>query len=191
MPSMIFDVARYLHQKDRPMIATFAPAVFGQFPASQHHLRNACLKCGFSDMVEVSLGADTTSLTEAAEFLEHVGTGAQPVLMTSCCSAWVRAVRIHVPKLLSFLSDMVSPMKYTGDMLKARDPDCFTVFLGHFRKDAGSFRRVRGQLINHAEGRQKHRSNVQRRNILMVRAGGRDRDCFEFYPEDGEYDCFR
>ncbi|KAK2957279.1 Fe-hydrogenase, simple [Blattamonas nauphoetae] len=130
MTSMIFDVARYLHQKDRPVIAMFAPAVFGQFPASPHQLRNACLKCGFSDMVEVSLGADTTSLTEAAEFLEHVGTGAQPVLMTSCCPAWVRAVRIHVPKLAPFLSDTGSPMKYTGDMLKARDPDCITVFVG-------------------------------------------------------------
>ncbi|KAK2957332.1 putative Iron hydrogenase 1 [Blattamonas nauphoetae] len=130
MTSMIFDVARCLHQKDRPVIAMFAPAVFGQFPASPHQLRNACLKCGFSDMVEVSLGADTTSLTEAAEFLEHVGTGAQPVLMTSCCPAWVRAVRIHVPKLAPFLSDTGSPMKYTGDMLKARDPDCITVFVG-------------------------------------------------------------
>ncbi|KAK2949958.1 Fe-hydrogenase, simple [Blattamonas nauphoetae] len=146
MTSMIFDVARYLHQKDRPVIAMFAPAVFEQFPASPHQLRNACLKCGFSDMVEVSLGADTTSLTEAAEFLEHVGTGAQPVLMTSCCPAWVRAVRIHVPKLAPFLSNAGSPMKYKGDMLKARDPDCITVFVG-----ACTAKRAESQIIENTD----------------------------------------
>ncbi|KAK2959371.1 Fe-hydrogenase, simple [Blattamonas nauphoetae] len=130
MTSMVIDVARYIKEKERPVVAMFAPAVFGQFPANPAQLRNACLKCGFSDMVEVAVGADTTSITEATEFLEHVGTGKQPVLLTSCCPAWVRSVRVHIPKLAQYISTTGSPMRYTGDLLKERDPNCITVFVG-------------------------------------------------------------
>jgi iron only hydrogenase large subunit-like protein len=81
-------------------------------------------------MVEVALGADTTSITECKEYLEHVATGKQSFMATSCCPAWVRATSIHFKGIEPFVSTTQSPMVYTGDLLKKRDPECITVFVG-------------------------------------------------------------
>ncbi|KAA6375349.1 MAG: [FeFe]-hydrogenase, partial [Streblomastix strix] len=90
----------------------------------------AVLKLGFKEMVEVALGADNTSLNESAEFLAEVATGKQPLMTTSCCPAWVRAIKVHVPGLVPYISTAGSPMKYTGDLVKKRSPDSITVFIG-------------------------------------------------------------
>jgi iron only hydrogenase large subunit-like protein len=51
-------------------------------------------------------------------------------MATSCCPAWVRAVRVHVPELAGYVSNTGSPMKYTGDLIKKKDPEAITVFIG-------------------------------------------------------------
>ena len=51
-------------------------------------------------------------------------------MTTSCCPAYVRAVNIHVPELSPCISDTRSPMHYTAEIAKMKDPDCITVFVG-------------------------------------------------------------
>lgn len=51
-------------------------------------------------------------------------------MTTSCCPAYVRAVRKHVPELSPCISDTRSPMHYTAEIAKKADPDCITVFIG-------------------------------------------------------------
>lgn len=120
MPSMVVDVANHLYRGAR-VYAMCAPAVMVQFNGTVNQLYNACIELGFCDMMEASLGADTTSITEAAEFLEHVGGGKQALMTTSCCPAFVRAVKQHIPKLSPFVSNTKSPMAYTGDLVRAYD----------------------------------------------------------------------
>jgi iron only hydrogenase large subunit-like protein len=52
------------------------------------------------------------------------------MMTTSCCPAYVRAVRRHVPELASCISDTRTPMHYTAELAKRADPDCVTVFIG-------------------------------------------------------------
>ncbi|KAH7832449.1 [FeFe]-hydrogenase [Monocercomonoides exilis] len=129
MPSEVVDVISQI-KKGENVIAMVAPAVLGQFSGTSVQLRAACKKCGFADMVEVALGADTTSLTESKEYFEEVAMGKQKLLATSCCPAWVRCTQVHLKGLEPFVSHTQSPMVYTGDLLKKRDPTCITVFVG-------------------------------------------------------------
>ncbi|KAA6375532.1 MAG: [FeFe]-hydrogenase [Streblomastix strix] len=129
MPSQIVDVLRKIRQKLN-VVAMPAPSLMLQFDATTNQLKQALIKLGFSDVVEVALGADLTSINEAEEFLENVATGKQPLMTTSCCPAWVRAVSLHAPNLGTYVSSTGSPMKYTGDLVKQRYPDAITVFIG-------------------------------------------------------------
>src|SRR5574344_200238 len=52
------------------------------------------------------------------------------MMTTSCCSAYVRAVQIHVPALKPCVSDTRSPMHYTAEIARKADPGCITVFIG-------------------------------------------------------------
>lgn len=129
MPSHVTQVAHAIQQK-KNVVAMVAPAVFGQFPGTTQQLNQAIVKCGFSDMVEVAVGADTTSFTECSEWMEEVGAGKQKLLATSCCPAWVRASGIYFPHIAPYVSHTQSPMVYTGDLVKKADPSAVTVFVG-------------------------------------------------------------
>ena len=80
-------------------------------------------------MWEVAIGADITADKEAKEFAERMASG-KKMMTTSCCPAYVRAVRIHVPELAECISETKSPMIYTAELAKQADPECVTVFIG-------------------------------------------------------------
>ena len=71
-----------------PVVATFAPAIEGHFgDANVGQLKAAIRKLGFTDVVEVSLGADATAWHEAQELKEAVESNRK--MTTSCCPAFV------------------------------------------------------------------------------------------------------
>lgn len=113
----------------RRVVALYAPAIAAQFRADVGQLEGALAKAGFSSTYEVALGADKTAALEAKEFEDRMGRG-DTLMTTSCCSAYVRAVRIHVPELVSCVSDTRSPMHYAAEIAKDEDPECVTVFIG-------------------------------------------------------------
>ena len=84
---------------------------------------------GFTNIYEVAAGADITADWEAAEFTERMKRG-DKLMTTSCCSAYVRAVHIHVPDLDPCVSETRSPMHYAAELAKKDDPECVTVFVG-------------------------------------------------------------
>lgn len=126
--SQLVDVIKHI-MNGKKVVALYAPAVASQFRANSGQLEGALLKCGFSRVWEVAIGADITADKEAAEFAERMERG-DKLMTTSCCSAYVRAVRKHVPSLNPCVSDTRSPMHYTAELAKKADPDCITVFLG-------------------------------------------------------------
>ena len=56
-------------------MAMVAPAADRQFPGTVEQLLAACAKAGFSDVIEVALGAEKTTEHETAEFLERMEQG--------------------------------------------------------------------------------------------------------------------
>ena len=79
-------------------------------------------------MVEVGPGGDMTAAYEAEEWAEAYKEGKKKT--TSCCPAFVNMIRKHYPTLVENLSTTVSPMCAVSRMLKAKDPETVTVFIG-------------------------------------------------------------
>ena len=83
---------------------------------------------GFTDFYDVGLGGDMTSAYEAEEWAEAYKEGKKKV--TSCCPAFVNMVRLHYPELADCVSTTVSPMCAVSRLIKAKDPEAITVFIG-------------------------------------------------------------
>ena len=117
-------------QKGKEIYAMVAPAAEGQFGkgVTMGDLRNALISLGFTDMVEVSLGADLTAESEGEEWMEAMEQGQKKT--TSCCPAFVAMIRRHFPQLTDMISTTVSPMAATSRFIKALHPDAITVFIG-------------------------------------------------------------
>ncbi len=90
--------------------------------------KKAMLEVGFTDFYDVGLGGDMTAAYEAEEWAEAYRDGKKKV--TSCCPAFVNMVRLHYPELAECVSTTVSPMCAVSRLIKAKDPDAVTVFIG-------------------------------------------------------------
>jgi len=124
----ILDVLRLL--KTKKLAALVAPAITGQFGVPIENLVTALKDIGFEYVYEVALGADITAKKEASEFKEKVIDEKQEFMTTSCCHAYMRLIKKHLPKLKKFVSETLTPMHYTAEIAKKEHPDCLTVFIG-------------------------------------------------------------
>ncbi|RJP56592.1 MAG: 4Fe-4S dicluster domain-containing protein [Candidatus Auribacter fodinae] len=126
--SQIIDVLKQL-SGDKQVIAMVAPAIIGQFPTDYERIIQAIKELGFSSVAEVALGADITAANEAHEFAEKMHEN-QPFMTTSCCPAYTEAVKKHIPDMQKYVSTTQTPMYYTADMIRERNPEAVTVFIG-------------------------------------------------------------
>jgi len=124
----LVDVIRKI-MEGKKVAALYAPAIAAQFRAEPGQLEGALRKAGFSETYEVAVGADVTADHEAVEFEERMARG-DILMTTSCCPAYVRAVKIHVPDLVPCVSETRSPMHYTAEIAKNDDSEQVTVFIG-------------------------------------------------------------
>lgn len=124
----LLDVLKHI-KNGKKVIAMYAPAIAAQFRTEKEKLEAAILKTGFFDVYEVARGADITSDNEAHEFEERMEHG-DKLMTTSCCPAYVRAVRKHVPELMPCVSETRTPMHYTAEIVKKEHPGCVAVFIG-------------------------------------------------------------
>lgn len=110
--------------------AMLAPATEGQFgpDITMASWKKAMKELGFTEFVEVGLGGDLTAKYEAEEWREAYQEGKKKV--TSCCPGFVNMVRKHYPELDDAVSTTVSPMCAVSRLIKAKDPDAVTVFIG-------------------------------------------------------------
>ncbi len=113
----------------KKVVAMLAPAFAGQFPGTLQQLNGALLKLGFGKVMEVAAGAELTTKHETEEFIERMEAG-DKLMTTSCCPAYVEAVRRVIPEMLPFVSSTPSPMGFSGKMEKELDPNAVTVFIG-------------------------------------------------------------
>ncbi|MCL2242330.1 MAG: monomeric [FeFe] hydrogenase [Chitinispirillia bacterium] len=126
--SQLVDVLKHI-MAGKNVVAMYAPAAAAQFRVECGQLEGALLEAGFSGVVEVALGADITADREAEELEERIEKG-EKMMTTSCCPAYVCAVRLHVPQLAGCISTTRTPMHYTAEIAKQEYPGCVTVFVG-------------------------------------------------------------
>lgn len=114
------------------VIAIVAPAIAGQFGSevSLDQLREAFIKIGFTDMVEVALAADVLSIKEALEFNEHVHKEGDLMITSCCCPMWVGALRKVYHDLIEDVSPSVSPMIAMARIIKSLNEKAKVVFIG-------------------------------------------------------------
>lgn len=121
-----------LLKNNKKVIAAVAPAIAGQFgkDISLEQLREAFIKVGFSDMVEVAFAADMLTIKEAVEFDHHVSKKGDIMITSCCCPMWVGMLRKVYDQLVKDVSPSVSPMIAMGRLLKKLNPDVKVVFIG-------------------------------------------------------------
>lgn len=136
--SMMLDVLKLLQKPSSPVIALIAPAIVGHFGPSMSLpcIIGSIKRLGFAEVIEVSLGADQTAMEEAREFQERMHAFAEkkpkamPFMTTSCCPAYVHAIKRHIPEIEDAVSATPTPMFFTAEMARKKFPGCVTVFIG-------------------------------------------------------------
>lgn len=127
--SRIVEIIDHL-KSDKPVYAMVAPAAEGQFGAdiTMESIRDGVKQLGFKDMVDVAIGADFVSDSEAKEWAEAYLESKK--MTTSCCPAFVHMIRRHFPTLAENISSTVSPMAATARLIRAMDPEAVCIFIG-------------------------------------------------------------
>ncbi|TWH76981.1 4Fe-4S dicluster domain-containing protein [Sedimentibacter saalensis] len=128
--SQIYQLVKALKNNNH-IYAIIAPSFLGQFGplATPVQIFEGIKQLGFEDVVEVSLGADITTLREAKEFLERVPEE-HPYMGTSCCNSWTIMVQKLFPDQYQYISDSASPMVETAKYIKNKDPEAKIAFIG-------------------------------------------------------------
>ncbi len=127
--TFIVDVIEAI-KSDKPVYAILAPSTEGQFGAdiTMESWKKAAKLVGFDDLIEAGLGGDMTTQAEGDEWYEAYQKGEKKT--TSCCPGFVNMIKNHYPELLDKVSTAVSPMCAVSRMIKAKQPNAVTVFIG-------------------------------------------------------------
>lgn len=130
-------------KSDVPVYAAIAPAVEGQFGPglAPGRIRSAFQALGFTDVIEVAIGADLCTIEEAGDFMKEVPEKL-PFMATSCCPAWSMMARKLFPDYSECISMALTPMVLTGRLMKkniraARWRSLARVRRKSWRRDAG------------------------------------------------------
>lgn len=117
--------------KKQRVYAMLAPSFVGQFgiKATAVQVFSALRHAGFYAVDEVAVGADWVIVQEAVELAGQV-PAIKPFMTNSCCPAFVGMVKKHAKEYEAHLSATVSPMVALARLIKAKDPEAVTVFIG-------------------------------------------------------------
>ena len=111
-------------KKDR-MIAIVAPSIASQFLyASLGQVITGIKELGFSQVLEVAVGAEMVAYKEALELKE------KGFLTSSCCPAFVEYIKSKFPNMAEHISTNLSPMAELAKHVKEKHPDSVVVFIG-------------------------------------------------------------
>jgi len=121
------DVMEALADPEKHVIVQIAPSVrasigegFNQIPGLPMTGQTvaALRRLGFDEVFDTQMGADTTIMEEATEFLHRLEHGGPMPLITSCSSAWMKFAEHFYPDLLDNISSAKSPMSMLGSLIK-------------------------------------------------------------------------
>ena len=84
---------------------------------------------GFTDVVEVAIGADLCAAQEAEDFVAEVPEKL-PFMATSCCPAWSMMAKKLFPEQANCISMALTPMTLTARLVKHHQPGAKVAFIG-------------------------------------------------------------
>jgi iron-only hydrogenase group A len=120
-------VEKALKNKNKKVIVQTAPSVrvtigeeFGLEPGHDMtgQMYTAYRKLGFDKIFDVNMGADITTIVEAAELVERIQENGVLPMFTSCCPGWVKFVEFYEPSLMKNLTTARSPQMHSGGAYK-------------------------------------------------------------------------
>lgn len=128
--SQIYQLIQSINQNDN-VIAIVAPSYLGQFGRNIgfNDFKEAMLKLGFKDVVEVAIGADICTIDEAKDFQENVPENL-PFMGTSCCPSWSVMAKKFYPDYVDNISMALTPMVFTARLIRENNSDAKIVFIG-------------------------------------------------------------
>ncbi len=121
------DIEKPLLEKGKHVFFQIAPSIrtslgesFGYKPGTNvlEKTAAAIYKMGADKVFDVSVGADFTTVEEAAELGERLKEKKNLPMFTSCCPAWVKFVQAYYPQFLPNLTTVKSPHIISGTILK-------------------------------------------------------------------------
>lgn len=117
-------------KSEHPVYLMIAPSTEGMFgeKVTLDAWRKLAKDIGFTDVYDVGFGGDLTAAYEADEWMEAFEKGEKRT--TSCCPGFVNMINNFHPEVKHLVSTTVSPMCAVSRMIKAKEPDAVTVFLG-------------------------------------------------------------
>ncbi|AKL98113.1 NADH-dependent [FeFe] hydrogenase, group A6 [Endomicrobium proavitum] len=116
-----------LNDKSKIKIAQIAPSVraaigeyFGIKPGQNWEKETAAAlrKLGFDYVFDTQFAADLTIMEEASEFLDRLKNGGVLPMITSCSSAWMKAMEQFYSDLIPNVSSCRSPMSMLSSITK-------------------------------------------------------------------------
>ena len=116
-----------LNDKSKIKVAQIAPSVrvaigeyFGIKPGKNWEKETAAAlrKLGFDYVFDTQFTADLTIIEEASEFLDRLKNNGVFPMITSCSSAWMKAMEQFYPDLIPNISSCRSPMSMMSSIVK-------------------------------------------------------------------------
>lgn len=117
-------------EENSKLYAVIAPSIVTQYNTDIGQIVGAIKAIGFTDVVEVALGADMVAYHEALEFVERVVKGGEACMTTSCCPAFVNHIKNNYKELSCHTSTIVSPMIAIARLIKKLDNKAKVIFIG-------------------------------------------------------------
>jgi len=113
------------------VIAIVAPSFFGQFgpKVGFNDFKKGLMKFGFSDVVEVAIGADICAIEEAHDFIKKV-PDELAFMATSCCPSWSVMAKKMYPEYTENISMALTPMVFTARLVRETNMNSKIVFIG-------------------------------------------------------------
>lgn len=128
--SQIFQLIESMNH-EHEVIAIVAPSYVGQFgrKVGFDDFKVAMKKIGFTDVVEVAIGADICTIEEAEDFLENVPSRMK-WMGTSCCPSWSMMAKKLLPNRKDNISMSLTPMVFTARFIRETHANAKIVFIG-------------------------------------------------------------
>ncbi len=128
--SQIYQLIHAIMHGDE-VIAVVAPSFLGQFgnKVGFDDFKEGLVALGFSDVVEVAIGADICTIEEAHDFIEKVPKE-HAFMGTSCCPSWSEMAKKNFPEYAENISMALTPMVFTARMVREQKPKAKIVFIG-------------------------------------------------------------
>lgn len=111
----------------KKVVASVAPSFIADFDVGGiQDMAEGLKKLGFTEVEETAMGAEIVS----KEYDRIMEKGEQSIIISSCCPTINNLIQKYHPSILPYLAPILSPMQAHCKMIKEKDPDAVTVFIG-------------------------------------------------------------